>query len=321
MNHNSQCPIWNTPATQQPSFDREGYDVDSARAGGRYFISGRAGTLLDHADSRVRVRLTSWLVDQRRWGVDCPEIYEPTLTMAEQREDSPVHLRGDRLLQFIGYQTATIGGGVTFQRDNATTLMALAWSESTEDQEMKFLLRYLEERGWIEKGESSTSRITYVLTIDGYARLADLSTTTTDSSQGFVAMWFEPTLEDTWEQGIKTGIEDAGYIAVRIDQKEHLNKIDDEIIAEIRRSRFVVADFTQGKSGARGGVYYEAGFAHGLGIPVIFSCHEDALDKVHFDTRQYNHIVWTEPEQLRQSLSARISSVIGDGPYKAVPKP
>ena len=194
--------------------------------------------------------------------------------------------------------------------------MALAWSESTEYQEMGFLLGYLEQRGWIEEGESSLSTLTYILTVDGYARLADLKTTATDSSQGFVAMWFDPTLEDAWEQGIRSGIEDAGYKAIRIDQKEHLNKIDDEIIAEIRRSRFVVADFTQGNDGARGGVYYEAGFAHGLGIPVIFSCQADVLDKVHFDTRQYNHIVWTDPQDLRQSLSARISAAIGDGPHK-----
>ena len=321
MNHNSQCSIWNTPAAQQPSFDRDGYDVDSARAGGRYFVSGRAGALLDQADNRVRARLTSWLVEQRRLGVECPEIYDSTITMAEQRDDSPVHVRGDRLLQFIGDRTATIGSRVSFQKSNATTLLALAWSESTEYQEMGFLLSYLEQRGWIEKGESAMSMLTYILTVDGYSRLADLKTTATDSSQGFVAMWFDANMENAWEYGIKPGIEDAGYKAIRIDQKEHLNKIDDEIIAEIRRSRFVVADFTQGNDGARGGVYYEAGFAHGLGIPVIFSCQADVLDKVHFDTRQYNHLVWKEPRDFRQSLNARISAVIGDGPYKEEPKP
>ena len=55
------------------------------------------------------------------------------------------------------------------------------------------------------------------------------------------------------------------------------NSIDDEIIAEIRRSWFVVADFTcgtvphEGKEVAipRGGVYYEAGFAQGLNVPLI----------------------------------------------------
>ena len=321
MSKNSRCPIWGTPAAEDHSNGRDGVYVDSQRAGGRYFISRRAVMLVGQSDALLRARLTYWLIEQRRLGVECPEIYDSTITMAEQRDDSPVHVRGDRLLQFIGDRTATIGSRVSFQKSNATTLLALAWSESTEYQEMGFLLSYLEQRGWIEKGESAMSMLTYILTVDGYSRLADLKTTTTDSSQGFVAMWFDANMENAWEYGIKPGIEDAGYKAIRIDQKEHLNKIDDEIIAEIRRSRFVVADFTQGNDGARGGVYYEAGFAHGLGIPVIFSCQADVLDKVHFDTRQYNHLVWKEPRDFRQSLNARISAVIGDGPYKEEPKP
>lgn len=67
----------------------------------------------------------------------------------------------------------------------------------------------------------------------------------------------------------------------------------------------------------RGGVYYEAGFAGGLGIPVIWTVAKDSLDDVHFDTRQYNHIVWDAPETLRKLLAARIGAVIGDGPLKA----
>ncbi|HUN96136.1 MAG TPA: hypothetical protein VMU69_07850 [Bradyrhizobium sp.] len=105
---------------------------------------------------------------------------------------------------------------------------------------------------------------------------------------------------------------------MRIDKKEHGNKIDDEIIAEIRRSRFIVADFTCaliGKSKfreavARGGVYYEAGFAQGLGIPVIWTCRADCIDYVHFDTRQYPHIVWSETTELRSKLTNRIRAII-----------
>lgn len=56
--------------------------------------------------------------------------------------------------------------------------------------------------------------------------------------------------------------------------------------AEIRRSRFLVADFTHDKKqGARGSVYYEAGFAHGLNIPVIFTARDGT--KPHFDTSAY----------------------------------
>ena len=105
-----------------------------------------------------------------------------------------------------------------------------------------------------------------------------------------------------------------GLRPLRIDQKEHINKIDDEIIAEIRRSRFLVADFTHGNEGARGGVYYEAGFAHGLGIPAIFTCRDDAVSKLHFDTNHYNHIVWATPEELREKLRNRILAAIGEGP-------
>ncbi|MFC1886373.1 hypothetical protein ACFLZM_04890, partial [Thermodesulfobacteriota bacterium] len=76
---------------------------------------------------------------------------------------------------------------------------------------------------------------------------------------------------------------------VPTDPEHQFNgKIDDEIIAQIRRSRFIVADFT----GHRGGVYYEAGFAKGLGLEVIWTCNKNDIDKLHFDIRQYNCIDW-----------------------------
>ena len=130
-------------------------------------------------------------------------------------------------------------------------------------------------------------------------------------------MWFDESMDEVWEKGLRPAIRSAGNEALRIDRKEHLNKIDDEIIAEIRRSRFLVADFTQGKAGQRGGVYYEAGFAHGLNIPVFFTCRKDTLEDIHFDTRQYPHIVWETLEKLRNGLTKRISAVLGDGPLKS----
>ena len=127
-------------------------------------------------------------------------------------------------------------------------------------------------------------------------------------------MWFDESMNEVYEMGIDPAVRHAGYSPVRIDRKEHANKIDDEIIAEIRRARFVVADFTHGKEGVRGGVYYEAGFAQGLDIPVIFSCREDMIKELHFDTRQYNHIAWNDPEELRDRLLKRITALLGDGP-------
>ncbi len=313
MNQESLCPIWGTPASVK-SLDIEFLKIiDSPRAGGRYSISEEAITLLPQIDDRVKARLTTWLVDQRRLGNECPEILQQTIMKAEQRRDLSVHDRADRLLQYIGDQTVEIGQKVDFSSSEMSNTAVAAWSESVSENEVWYLLNYMKEERWIVgKGNYHI----YTITVEGYARLAELETANAESTKGFVAMWFDNSTDEAWEKGIKRGIEDAGYEAVRIDQKEHNNKIDDEIIAEIRRSRFVVADFTQGEDGARGGVYYEAGFARGLGIEVIFTCREDALRHVHFDTRQYNHIVWKTSEELRQGLAVRISAVIGDGPYK-----
>lgn len=80
----------------------------------------------------------------------------------------------------------------------------------------------------------------------------------------------------------------------------------DQIIAEIRRSKFLIADFT----GHRGGVYFEAGFALGLGLPVIWTCRKDNLENLHFDIRQYNFIDWETGEELQERLTNRIQATI-----------
>ena len=68
----------------------------------------------------------------------------------------------------------------------------------------------------------------------------------------------------------------------------------------------MVADFT----GDRGGVYYEAGFAQGLGIPVIWTCRSDWTQRIHFDTRQYNRIEWESPSDLADKLHNRVSATV-----------
>lgn len=115
----------------------------------------------------------------------------------------------------------------------------------------------------------------------------------------------------------------AGYQALIMNKKEHVNRIDDEIIADIRRSRFVVADFTHGEKGVRGGVYFEAGFSQGLGLPVIWTCREDMLSeesesKLHFDIRQYNFLGWSENNlgDFKNRLQKRIEAILGRGTWK-----
>lgn len=126
-----------------------------------------------------------------------------------------------------------------------------------------------------------------------------------DNTKVFIAMSFHPSLATAYEQGIAKAISVNGYDPIRVDYEEHIDQISDRIIANIRKCKYVVADFTFN----RGGVYFEAGFAKGLGKPVIWTCREDHLDGLHFDTRQYNHIVWTNDQDLYDKLDTRIKAI------------
>ena len=310
MNDHSACPIWTTPASVEPQTDRDGVTVVSPRAGGLYFIAESATAMLQCRQESLKALLTSWLIEQRRLGVHCPEIFSTTIAQMEQQRRLSIHQRANNLLRYIQGTLSDIGSVFSFETHVSSIedfqitsstkryQQMLAWSESSNVDELTFLVDFLENQFWLEKLPGGSTFLNYRVTVSGYSYLTEIDHILADSSKAFVAMWFDDSMDEVWENGLRPAINDTGYEAVRIDQKEHLNKIDDEIIAEIRRSRFLIADFTQGETGARGGVYYEAGFAHGLNIPVIFTCRKDSLDLIHFDTRQYPHIVWETPQQI-----------------------
>jgi len=330
---NSKCPIWKTSANIE-SFEYasgslgphlvSGYHVQSPRTGGNYSIEKKAYDEVGatHFDNFAKARLTTWLVNQRLMGIESPKITIEIANYAKNGSPMSVYFRADRLLRYIANLSPLLGYTFyyypNFEVESSghdDQIAMLAESESTEKSELVYLFNFLESRGLLIQESSSHDRLCFIVTPSGHAHLAELNAKKVDSSQGFVAMWFHESTENTYSDGIEKAIRESGYRPLRIDNKDHNNKIDDEIIAEIRRSRFLVADFTQGSEGARGGVYYEAGFSHGIGIPVIFTCHADSLEKTHFDTRQYNHIVWNTVDELKIKLKQRISATLGDGPF------
>ena len=352
MSNYKHDPIWGTPARVG---DRVGprenslfYQcVDSSRCGGPYVISESSDyevtNHIKHFDDRRKARLTSWLIKQRSIGDRCPMITMAVVEFAKQKSDMSTSDRTDMILKYIQSKTRVLGKSIVFYRSiriediihnndpfNEISLTEkheiyynlLAYSESTIYSELKFLLEYLSKRSWIE---CDTVHNSILLTVDGCIRITKIQETKIVSSRGFMAMWFDDTMDQVWEKGFKPGIEKAGYEPMRISDKHHNNNIVDEIIAEIRRSRFVVADLThntdedadEDKKGVRGSVYYEAGFAHGHNISVIFTCREDC--KIHFDIQQYNCIFWQDNnfEKLQKDLTNRIAATIGDGPGRS----
>ena len=327
----TSCLIWGSSyhASALPIYPTNMARVDdSPRTGGGYMVPWPS-TLVSNLSKKEKARLTTWLVDQRMQGVLLPEITAAIVDYVKAKSPLSVHKRADRLLQYLSNLTPAVGEHVGLGKpavepdpfghramsEGPTSWQAMAWSESIQALEIQFLVDYLLEKGWIKGQREGQGMGRFTVTVDGYSHIADQAINV-DSSQAFVAMWFDPSLTEAYERGIRAAIENSGYEPFKINEKPDVDKIDDEIIEEIRRSRFLVADFTHGAKGARGGVYYEAGFAYGLGLPVVRSCRKDIIDKneLHFDVRQHYHVVWETVDELRHGLEKRIRAIIGEGP-------
>jgi nucleoside 2-deoxyribosyltransferase len=188
----------------------------------------------------------------------------------------------------------------------------LAWAESEE--EFRYLLQSLEDRKLIQRvGNPGPLRenfsYRFVVTPEGWEHLDERASDSVVSNQVFVAMSFSDPLKPAFSEGIAVGLRENGWDPFRIDSTPHADRIDTRIMSEIKRSRFMVADVTE----QRPGVYFEAGYALGIGQKVIWSVREDEMDKVHFDTRQYNHIIWKQPADLAEKVRHFVRAIVGEG--------
>ena len=323
----SHCLIW-PGCGESAEYIPGGTLVRSERTGGCYIVAKElVPSIRRELEDLARTRLTTWLIDQRRQTAGCPVVTRNALEGVKSSRPLLVSDRADRVLKHLVDRSTSIGEPVAIGDEgdrnpfgqwigvpNAKSIQnVLAISESQQWLEIAFLIQYLEEQGWVTRSYVISDYAACTVTVEGHSRIAETNANVT-SSQAFVAMWFHDSLNEAYENGFEPAIRDAGYSPFIINRADFINKIDDEIVAEIRRSKFLVADFTHGPDGARGSVYYEAGFAHGFGLHVIFTCHVDFREKLHFDTNHYPHILWANAEDLRKKLAYRIRAVIGEGP-------
>jgi hypothetical protein len=307
------CLIWGTPAKPEPIFG-DNTTLDSPRAGGKYIIAGSASAMAPDLPVQKKMALTTWLCNQRRLGVPVPKINEYNLAEITSGARLIVSERINRALLFIANEIPRVDQKFQFDPKRDTLSRFQAEAECEDGNEAGGLIQLMERMGLLTLAENSADR--WQVSPEGWMRVEELTARASDSTQGFVAMWFDEAVKLAWTDGIKPAIEGSGYRALRIDNVEHNGKVDDRIIAEIRRSRFLVADFSCEEKKVRGGVYYEAGFAEGISIPIFWTCRKESIDDLHFDTRQYNHIIWTNPAELREKLTNRIRAVLGQGPVK-----
>jgi hypothetical protein len=297
------------PACHQEAFSSYGGepDVQLVRCAQcqKFRIEGSADAELRNASltPEQRANISGWIVEYRP-----AKITVRDLSSLKSLRKPTIQARVDRLMRFCVSETTVPGGSIGMEPPR---LRAVAYAQN--DSEASFYLKHLQELELLSK-YAPEGRI--VVSAKGHQYVDNLDRGRGDSDVGFCAMWFKTEMDPLWDNAIKPAIGDAGFDPKRIDEHQHNNRIDDEILAWVRRSRFVVADLT----GQRAGVYFEAGFAMGLGVPVIWMVRQKEAHKVHFDNRQYNRIEWDCDKlgDARENLLNRIVATIGEGPLKPI---
>lgn len=258
---------------------------------GDYRISGSLAPTLD-PNPAERAALSAAIRDASRRGTVAVLTNESWRNIAARFQNFSLPQKLRRLLEHVGNESDGVAG-----------------TQVKIDGELDYPLfaaRNNAEYHWLRQALTRQELVTgdanvVALTLKGWEAFRPLSGTVPHTC--FVAMAFDRDLDFVYDEGIRPAVEDdCGYSVLRIDRVQHNENINDKIIADLRACQFAVADFTRQKAG----VYFEAGFALGLGKTVIWTCQKSEFGTAHFDTRPYNHLLWETAGELREKLKHRI---------------
>jgi hypothetical protein len=154
-------------------------------------------------------------------------------------------------------------------------------------------------------------RAKVTLSLEGWSYYEKLKKGASDSRKAFMAMEYGDTqLDNIVDNVFKRAVKQTGFDLFLLYERPKAGLIDDRIRVEIQTSSFLVADLTHKNEGA----YWEAGYAEGLGKPVIYTCEKKKFEenKTHFDTNHHLTILWDKenPEEAAKQLKATIRATL-----------
>ncbi|MFZ4672635.1 MAG: hypothetical protein ACOYLT_11565 [Flavobacterium sp.] len=177
-----------------------------------------------------------------------------------------------------------------------------------DSEECNFYVQVLDNAGLVVSENNHDGYcIQYNITFNGLNKIFESLENGKNSNNCFIAMSFGDGMTEI-RTAIKEAVSDTGFNPLLIDEihVESEQTINDGIIVNIKKSRFCIADFTQQKDG----VYFEAGFALGRGLKVIYTCNEKDFKETHFDTNHFPHIIYNTPDELKKRLIDKIEAWI-----------
>lgn len=206
-------------------------------------------------------------------------------------------IQAANLIRVIGNYQSKTGEGY-FLDEAADTSLVGSFNPVMFGQ----LVNEIRERGLIVKlgdqkrpnprGAGVLSGALYGLTLDGWERYEEERRGKIAGQYGFIAMKFhDAALDNLVDKTIKPGVKAAiGYDVFHLLNVARAGVIDNILREQIRDAAFVLVDLTHDNPGA----YWEAGYAEGLGKPVIYLCEKSKFNKAqtHFDTNHCATVMW-----------------------------
>jgi len=186
---------------------------------------------------------------------------------------------------------------------------------SKTDEGFALILRYLFQEGLVvgdlAEAQGMPGRAYVTLSFEGWGYWEKLRRGGATYKKGFIAMKFgDHLLDKLLSEILKPCAKQAGFELYRLDDTPRAGLIDDRLRVEIQSSDFLVADLTHDNPGA----YWEAGYAEGLGKPVIYICEKEKFesDKTHFDTNHHLTIIWDKNalQKAGEDLKATIRATL-----------
>ena len=216
--------------------------------------------------------------------------------------------QADLLVRWIATNVDGIGEPVCVKPNTQRSLIGAKTNDG-----FTLILDYLLESGLVQEvpGYSDINSSAITLSFEGWEYYEQLIRGCGTYRKAFMAMKFgDDTLDDIFKNVFKPSALEAGFELNKLDDLPKAGLIDDRLRVEIQSSDFVIADLTHENSGA----YWEAGYAEGLGKPVIYTCEKEKFenDKTHFDTNHHLTVIWNEksPQEAGEQLKATIRATL-----------
>jgi len=212
--------------------------------------------------------------------------------------------RATKLLERIKKRTRYYGEGIKYSEDND---YPLAYAKNKA--EFISICKLLAEAGYVDITAETGTDIVLVLTANGWKVVSNFEAKNQESEQGFVAIWFDE--EGSMDESISTitqAVTEAGFKPMCIKGEHFSETIMDKALSEIRKSRFVIVDLT----GSRLSVFFEAGFAFGLGVESIYvyKKDEDIKAPLDFYVKHYQCHSYKDVSELKDIVKDAIGARI-----------